>query len=57
MPVYSFDQASVQCFCGGSLRADAINVLNKPIWGTPNLNIHSTSFGQIAGANGRAASI
>ena len=22
----------------------AINVLNKPIWGTPNLNIDSTSF-------------
>jgi hypothetical protein len=34
------------------LRADAINVLNKPIWGTPNLNIDSTSFGQITSAAG-----
>lgn len=34
------------------LRADAINLLNKPIWGTPNLNIDSTSFGQITSATG-----
>jgi Carboxypeptidase regulatory-like domain/TonB dependent receptor len=34
------------------LRADAINLLNRPIWGTPNLNIDSTSFGQITTANG-----
>jgi hypothetical protein len=34
------------------LRADAINLLNRPIWGTPNLNIDSTSFGQITSANG-----
>ncbi len=34
------------------LRADALNVLNKPIWNTPNLNIDSTSFGQITGATG-----
>jgi len=33
-------------------RADAINLLNKPIWGTPNLNIDSTSFGQITSASG-----
>jgi len=35
-----------------TFRADAINLLNKPIWGTPNLNIDSTSFGQITSANG-----
>jgi hypothetical protein len=34
------------------LRADAINVLNRPIWGTPNLNIDSTSFGQITSSTG-----
>lgn len=33
-------------------RADAINLLNRPIWGTPNLNIDSTSFGQITSASG-----
>ncbi|HTX39911.1 MAG TPA: carboxypeptidase-like regulatory domain-containing protein [Bryobacteraceae bacterium] len=34
------------------VRADAINLLNRPIWGTPNLNIDSTSFGQITTATG-----
>jgi hypothetical protein len=34
------------------LRADAINLLNRPIWGTPSLNIDSTSFGQITSATG-----
>ncbi len=34
------------------LRADALNILNRPIWGTPNLNIDSTSFGQITTATG-----
>ena len=34
------------------VRADAINLLNRPIWGTPNLNIDSTSFGQITSASG-----
>jgi hypothetical protein len=34
------------------LRADALNLLNTPIWGTPNLNIDSTSFGQITSASG-----
>jgi hypothetical protein len=34
------------------LRADALNILNRPIWGTPNLNIDSTSFGQITSATG-----
>jgi len=34
------------------VRADAINLLNRPIWGTPSLNIDSTSFGQITSATG-----
>ena len=34
------------------LRADAINLLNKPIWTTPSLNIDSTTFGQITAATG-----
>jgi hypothetical protein len=34
------------------LRMDALNLLNRPIWGTPNLNIDSTSFGQITTATG-----
>lgn len=34
------------------LRGDAINLLNKPIWGNPSFNIDSTSFGQITSANG-----
>jgi hypothetical protein len=35
-------------------RADAINLLNKPIWAfsTTTLNIDSTSFGQITSASG-----
>jgi hypothetical protein len=35
-----------------TLRADAINLLNSPIWSTPSLNINSTSFGQITSASG-----
>ena len=34
------------------VRADAINLLNQPIWGAPTLNIDSTSFGQITSATG-----
>jgi len=34
------------------VRADALNLLNRPIWGTPNLNIDSTTFGQITSATG-----
>src|SRR5580658_7434994 len=34
------------------LRADAINLLNHEIWGTPSLNIDSTSFGRITSASG-----
>ena len=33
-----------------TLRADALNVLNSPIWSSPstaNMSINSTSFGQI----------
>jgi hypothetical protein len=30
-----------------TLRADAINILNKPQWDIPNTNINSTSFGRI----------
>src|SRR5262249_47209218 len=29
------------------LRADAINVLNKTVWGDPDTNINSTTFGRI----------
>ena len=36
-------------------RADASNLLNTPIWNTPNLNIDSTSFGLITGAGGTRA--
>jgi hypothetical protein len=35
-----------------TLRADALNVLNKPIWGSPSYSINSTSFGQITSASG-----
>ena len=34
------------------LRADAVNLLNKPIWNAPNLNIDSVNFGLIASAGG-----
>jgi len=33
-------------------RADAINLLNSPIWSTPTVNIDSTSFGLITSASG-----
>jgi hypothetical protein len=35
-----------------TLRADAINILNKPQWGLPDTNINSTSFGRITTATG-----
>ena len=35
-----------------SVRGDFLNVLNRPIWSTPNLTISSTSFGLITGASG-----
>ncbi len=38
-----------------TLRADVINVLNKPQWGNPNTNINSATFGQITSAGGQRA--
>jgi hypothetical protein len=35
-----------------SLRADAVNVLNKPQWGNPSTDINSTTFGRITTATG-----
>ncbi|HYR87915.1 MAG TPA: TonB-dependent receptor [Terriglobia bacterium] len=35
-----------------TLRADAINALNRPIWDNPNTDINSTSFGRITSARG-----
>ena len=35
-----------------TLRADAINFLNKPQWGLPNLNMGSSGFGTIGSASG-----
>jgi hypothetical protein len=32
-------------------RADVVNVLNHPVFGNPNLNINSASFGQISSAD------
>jgi len=35
-----------------TLRMDAIDVLNTPRWGQPNLNINSSNFGRITSASG-----
>jgi hypothetical protein len=35
-----------------TVRADVLNLLNKPQWGNPNTNINSTSFGRITTATG-----
>lgn len=35
-----------------TLRADAVNVLNKPQWGNPNTDINGTTFGRITTATG-----
>jgi hypothetical protein len=35
-----------------TVRADAIDVLNTPQWGTPNLDMGSAGFGQITSASG-----
>ncbi len=32
-----------------TIRADAVNVLNRPIWDNPNTDINSSSFGRITG--------
>jgi hypothetical protein len=35
-----------------TLRGDAVNILNKPVWGDPNLDINSANFGRITTATG-----
>ncbi len=35
-----------------TIRADAINILNSPQWGNPNLNMGSSGFGAITSASG-----
>ena len=35
-----------------TVRADAVNALNRPIWGNPTTNINSTIFGRITTATG-----
>jgi hypothetical protein len=35
-----------------TIRADAVNVLNTPVWGNPNTDINSNSFGRITTATG-----
>jgi hypothetical protein len=34
------------------IRADAVNALNRPMWGNPNTNINSANFGRITTATG-----
>ena len=34
------------------LRVDAVNILNHPNFGTPNLNMNATAFGRITTASG-----
>jgi hypothetical protein len=34
------------------LRVDAVNVLNRPNFGNPNVNINSASIGRITSATG-----
>ena len=38
-----------------SIRADAVNVLNTPVWGNPTTNINSANFGRITTAGGARA--
>ncbi len=33
-------------------RVEAFNVLNHPVWGSPNTNLSSVTFGRISGTNG-----
>jgi hypothetical protein len=35
-----------------TVRADAVNVLNTPVWGNPNTDINSNAFGRITTATG-----
>ena len=37
-----------------TLRADVVNLLNKPQWGNPNTNINGTTFGRITSVVGNA---
>ena len=37
-----------------TLRADVVNILNKPQWGAPNTNINGTTFGRITSVVGNA---
>jgi hypothetical protein len=37
-----------------TLRADAVNVLNKPTWGNPSTNFNGTTFGRITANTGTA---
>jgi hypothetical protein len=35
-----------------TIRADAVNFLNRPVWGNPNTDINSNAFGRITTATG-----
>ena len=35
-----------------TLRIDTIDVLNKPQWGNPNVDINNVNFGRMASATG-----
>src|SRR5262249_18465596 len=35
-----------------SIRADAVNILNRPVWGTPSTNFNGANFGRITSAGG-----
>jgi hypothetical protein len=35
-----------------TIRADAVNLLNRPVWGTPNTDINSNAFGRITTSTG-----
>ena len=37
-----------------TIRADAVNVLNKPTWGNPSTNFNGTTFGRITANTGTA---
>ncbi len=35
-----------------SIRADALNVMNKPLWDNPEIDINDSNFGRVEGADG-----
>jgi hypothetical protein len=35
-----------------AIRADAVNILNRPVWGNPNTNFNGATFGRITTAGG-----